>query len=665
MKLFARKQIVLLFATMLLTQLLFSQVTLSPLFTDNMVLQQNSNASIWGEAKPKSNIKIKTSWDKKEYITLADNEGKWKVEVKTPGAGGPYNIKITSNKSIILNNVLIGEVWLCSGQSNMEMPLAGWGEITNYKSEIANANYPNIRLLQVKKATSNKPLNSFEADADGWMECTSANIPEFSAVAYFFGRELNKNLDIPIGLIHTSWGGTPAESWVSESTLSNMPEYIDRIKDFKSLPEDPEEQNKLFEEIEANWYNEIEARDFGIQDGAVAAQPNLDEGDWETATIPGFWEYSSLPSFDGIVWYRKTLNIPKEWSGKDLLLSLGAIDDNDITFFNGVEVGKTEGFFIEREYIISKDLVKEGKATIAVRVTDTGGDGGFNSDKEKIFLSLNGNSAQKIIIAGDWRYKASVDITQIPRKHLYKHDHPHNPTTLYNAMIAPLVPYSVKGAIWYQGESNADRAYQYRTLFPLMIEDWRTQWQTELPFYFVQLANFMQTKTEPAESEWAELREAQLQTLRLNNTGMAVSIDIGDATDIHPKNKQDVGKRLALGALKKTYNLDITHSGPIYKSYKIENGTIRIFFEESNSPLFADGNKLTGFSIAGPDMKFHWAEAVIDGNEVVVSSPDIQYPVAVRYGWADNPVCNLYNEAKLPASPFRTDDWSGLTINKK
>lgn len=665
MKLLAQKQIILLLAATLLTQMLFSQVTLPPLFTDNMVLQQNSNAPIWGEAKPKSNIKIKTSWDKKEYTTLADNEGKWKVEVNTPGAGGPYNIKITSNKSIILNNVLIGEVWLCSGQSNMEMPLAGWGKITNYESEIANANHPNIRLLQVKKATSNKPLDSFEADADGWMECTSANIPEFSATAYFFGRELNNNLDIPIGLIHTSWGGTPAESWVSESTLSNMPEYIDRIKDFKSLPEDPEEQNKLFEEIEANWYKEIEARDFGIKDGVIAAQPNLDEGDWEATTIPGFWEYSSLPSFDGIVWYRKTIDIPKDWSGKELLLSLGAIDDNDITFFNGVEVGKTEGYFIEREYIISKDLVKGGKATIAVRVTDTGGDGGFNSDKEKIFLSLNNNSTQKIIIAGDWKYKASVDITQIPRKQIYKHDHPHNPTTLYNAMIAPLLPYSIKGAIWYQGESNADRAYQYRTLFPLMIEDWRTQWQTEFPFYFVQLANFMQTKDEPAESEWAELREAQLQTLRLNNTGMAVSIDIGDATDIHPKNKQDLGKRLALGALKKTYNLDITDSGPIYKSYKIENAKIRIFFEESNSPLFVDGDKLTGFSIAGPDMKFHWAEAIIDGNEVVVSSPDIQYPVAVRYGWANNPICNLYNKAKLPASPFRTDDWSGLTINKK
>ncbi len=665
MKLLAQKQIILLLAATLLTQMLFSQVTLPPLFTDNMVLQQNSNAPIWGEAKPKSNIKIKTSWDKKEYTTLADNEGKWKVEVNTPGAGGPYNIKITSNKSIILNNVLIGEVWLCSGQSNMEMPLAGWGKITNYESEIANANHPNIRLLQVKKATSNKPLDSFEADADGWMECTSANIPEFSATAYFFGRELNNNLDIPIGLIHTSWGGTPAESWVSESTLSNMPEYIDRIKDFKSLPEDPEEQNKLFEEIEANWYKEIEARDFGIKDGVIAAQPNLDEGDWEATTIPGFWEYSSLPSFDGIVWYRKTIDIPKDWSGKELLLSLGAIDDNDITFFNGVEVGKTEGYFIEREYIISKDLVKGGKATIAVRVTDTGGDGGFNSDKEKIFLSLNNNSTQKIIIAGDWKYKASVDITQIPRKQIYKHDHPHNPTTLYNAMIAPLLPYSIKGAIWYQGESNADRAYQYRTLFPLMIEDWRTQWQTEFPFYFVQLANFMQTKDEPAESEWAELREAQLQTLRLNNTGMAVSIDIGDATDIHPKNKQDLGKRLALGALKKTYNLDITDSGPIYKSYKIENAKIRIIFEESNSPLFVDGDKLTGFSIAGPDMKFHWAEAIIDGNEVVVSSPDIQYPVAVRYGWANNPICNLYNKAKLPASPFRTDDWSGLTINKK
>lgn len=473
---------------------LFAQLSLPSMFSDNMILQQKTNIPIWGKTTPGNKVKIVTSWNKKEYIAEADENGYWITRIVTPSAGGPYEIKIIDNQAITLKNVMIGEVWLCSGQSNMEMPLAGWGKINNYEQEIENANYPNIRLFQAEKKTSNYPLSNITAADEGWQECSSATIDKFSATAFFFGRELYKNLKTPIGLIHTSWGGTHAEAWTSYESLKLMPDFREKSEQFAQL------------------------------------SPNS--------------------------------------------------TDSSIS-----EVLKS----------------------------------------------------------------------------------PHNPTTLYNAMIAPIVPYTIKGAIWYQGESNAAKAYQYRTLFPLMINDWRTKWGTDFPFYFVQLANFMQTNEEPTESSWAELREAQMQTLKLINTGMAVTIDIGDANDIHPKNKQDVGKRLALLARSGTYGEKrIVAMGPLYDSYIIDNGKIIISFHPSKSKLTtSDRESLKGFSIAGPDKKFYWAEAMIEGDKIVVSAATVPFPVAVRYAWADNPICNLINEAGLPASPFRTDDWPGVTIDSK
>lgn len=472
---------------------IFSQLSLPAMFSDNMVLQQKTNIPIWGKTTPGNTVKVITSWNKKSYSATANAGGDWVMSIETPSAGGPYEIQISDNKVLTLNNVMIGEVWICSGQSNMEMPLAGWGKITNFEKEIAEANYPNIRLLQVEKATSNYPLENVSVAGGGWQECSPATISEFSATAYFFGRKLQENLNIPIGLIHTSWGGTIAEAWTSLESLKLMPDFSDKAEEFAQLP---------------------------------------------------------------------------------------------------------------------------------INSTDS----------------------------------ATLEILKNPNK----------TSSLYNAMIAPIVPYKIKGAIWYQGESNAGRAYQYRTLFPLMINDWRTKWEENFPFYFVQLANFMQTKEEPDESQWAELREAQFNTLNLENTGMAVIIDIGDADDIHPKNKQDVGKRLALLALSDTYGENIISTGPLYDSYLITDREIEISFKNGSSKLkTSNGEPLKGFSIAGPDRKFYWADAVIKGDKVVVSSPEVPFPIAVRYAWADNPVCNLINEAELPASPFRTDDWPGLTISNK
>lgn len=666
MKAYYYLKVILLLAFFPIGTLAYSQISLPAMFSDNMVLQQQSDVPIWGKAKANSKVKIVTSWDKRTYSAVADSNGKWQVSLKTPSAGGPYEITVSEKNTVRLRNILIGEVWICSGQSNMEMPLAGWGKIVDYEKEISEANYPNIRLLQAKRKTSTYPLEDVVLDGAGWQICSPETIENFSATAYFFGRDLHQNLDVPIGLIHTSWGGTPAEAWTSAESLTAMPEYVEKVENFSRWPQEVEEQRKSVQPKIDEWDRNVLSKDFGMKNNvALAAQPNFNDEDWKIVSVPEVWENNILPDFDGFVWYRKTIEIPEDWAGNNLTLYLGTIDDNDITYFNGKEIGRTDGYNIDRQYTVPAKLVKKGKATIAVRVMDTGGAGGFRSDAGKMYVAPANKKTLRENLDGEWKCKAAVNMKDIGARPQFVAENPHNPTCLYNAMIAPFVPYTIKGAIWYQGETNAGRAYQYRTLFPLMINDWRTKWGYNFPFYFVQLANFMKPNDHPVESAWAELREAQLKTLGLANTGMAVIIDIGDAEDIHPKNKQDVGKRLALQAREKTYGQNIIGSGPIYASYRIENGKIRIIFQPNESKLIAKNGELKGFTVAGPDRKFYNAHAEIDGNEVVVSSPEVKFPIAVRYAWADNPACNLYNEAGLPASPFRTDDWAGTTINNK
>jgi sialate O-acetylesterase len=382
---------------------------------------------------------------------------------------------------------------------------------------------------------------------------------------------------------------------------------------------------------------------------------SFNDTDWQTMSLPGSWETKGLDNFDGIVWFRKTVEIPADWAGKELSLNLGTIDDDDITYFDGVKVGETKGHQVNRSYKIPAKQVKAGKAIITVRVTDGAGSGGFCGEPSAMSLGLAANKQENKSLANDWKYKIGVHKKDMPLAPRSVTGNPNRPTVLYNAMIHPIVPYAVQGAIWYQGESNANRAQQYRTLFPLMIQDWRKDFGQNLSFYFVQLANFRAEKPQPEESNWAELRDAQLHALTLEKTGMAVTIDIGEARDIHPKNKQDVGLRLALAARANTYKQDIAFSGPIYQSHTIAGNTIRVKFNHTNNGLKSKNNaSLKGFAIAGPDYKYYWADAVIEGDEVVVSSPNVLFPVAVRYAWADNPVCNLYNGAGLPASPFQT-----------
>lgn len=634
-----------------------AKIKLQPLFSSNMVLQQQTSAPIWGEATPGKTVTLITSWDKQRYKTTADSKGKWRIAVNTPKAGGPYDITISDGKKTKLSNVMIGEVWICSGQSNMEMPVEGWGMIKDHEAEVREAaNHPNIRLLQLKMENSLLPRDEIHTVTDGWQPSGPEVIKTFSAAAYFFGRNLEKYRGVPIGLIQTAWGGSSIEAWISEESLRKEGDFNADMDLLSNANGNRDAYQAEYDKRYKAWDQSVIALDKGFDgERAVWAQPAFDDSSWETFNVPGKIETAnSMNGFDGIFWMRLTVDVPKAWAGKDLKLDMGNIDDIDKTYFNGTPVGTTASWMPPRSYKVPGRLVKAGRNVIAISVRDTGGDGGLLGKADQYKLSLAGGKS--LSLAGDWKFKASVSMKQIPPQPVNLLARFDAPTVIHNAMIHPLVGYALRGAIWYQGEANASRAKQYRKLMPLLIRDWRGLWKQNMPFYEVQLANFMQRRNEPTESEWAELRDAQLRALKLENTGMAVAIDIGEAGDIHPKNKQEVGRRLALWARAKTYGENIEYSGPLYKDFRIEGNSIRLSFTHAKGLRTQDGQKLTGFEMAGVDGKYHWAEARIDGEEVVVTCKDVDLPYAVRYAWADNPACNLCNGDGLPASPFQTGE---------
>jgi len=646
----------------LLAGSLQAKVKLPTVFSDHMVLQQQSNVGVWGWADPGKTIEVTNTWSKKSYKVKAGSAGDWKISMATPSFGGPYAITISDGEQTVLKDILIGEVWVCSGQSNMEMPLAGWGKIDNYQEEIKAANYPNIRLLQAVHVTSNIPLQDAKVTNNGWTVCNPEYVAEFSSTAYFFAREVFQKTRIPIGLIHTSWGGTIAEAWTSRNTLKNMADFAQAsaaIENEAKVNDSRTDAQKI-----AEWQNLILKKDAGYTNGKPSwTAATVDDQSWKHMALPVLWEEAGLPDFDGIVYFRKTVTIPASWAGKPVTLNLGAIDDDDITFLDGEKIGETTGYNVPRVYQIPGDKVKAGTHVLTVRVFDGSGGGGIYGEKD--VLSLKSATGEQISLAGDWAYQIGMNLKDVGPSPA-SNQSANRPTVLFNAMINPYLNYTIRGAIWYQGESNADRAQQYQTLFPAMIQDWRKHWNLgDFPFYFVQLANYMKPEAQPVPSAWAELRDAQLKTLSLPNTGMAVTIDIGNPADIHPKNKQEVGRRLALIALAKNYKKDIPYSGPLFSAQKVEGSVIRLSFKHTEDGLKAKDGALKGFAIAGADQHFYWATATIAGNEVVLSNPDVKTPVAVRYGWANSPGCNLYNGAGLPASPFRTDTWAGVTDGKK
>ena len=649
-------------------------IEIPAIFSDNMVLQQNMQVSFWGKAEPDSKVSIETSWGKSANTTVNEDHS-WLLKIKTPEAGGPYVVRLQiGDSTITYKNVLTGEVWFCSGQSNMEMPLQGWlpeSPIDNSKEVIENSNYPEIRLFTVQRAFSNKE----EFNCIGkWEECNPTTSPSFSATAYFFGRKLYEELKIPIGLIHSSWGGTPVEAWTSSRYLSTISDFDSVLNNIKNSDKDIQTYKLWLEShpvvkikdmsSETRWQN------LSFNDGGCSAV-NYDDSNWKEMNLPTLWESTEVGNLDGVVWFRKKIEIPESWKSKNLVLELGPIDDMDITFVNDVKVGSYEkdGFWqTDRVYNVLGKLITSNEITIAVRVMDTQGGGGIYGKKDKLKIHPV-NSDEGISLSGKWKY---LPVAEYRFQKFYvfgadKNDYfsrpkmkidlsAYMPVTLYNGMIHPLIPYSLKGIIWYQGEANTGKPEQYATLFPLMIKNWREDWGLgDFPFYFVQIAPYDYGDQTHSEV----LRESQLKTLSVPKTGMVVTLDIGNPENIHPADKKDVGERLARWALAKNYKKNVFYSGPLYQSMKIENDKIILSFQYADEGLvLKELNGENNFIIADVDKVFKKASVKIDGAKLIVFNDEINNPVSVRYCWSNTDEATLFNKEGLPASSFRTDDWN-------
>jgi len=650
-----------------------ADVKLPAVFSDHMVLQDGRAVPVWGEASPGEAVTVSVGASKVKAV--AGKQGHWRVSLPAMAATfDPVTIVVKGNNEVVFKDVLVGDVWLASGQSNMEFNL---GKAAGGGDEVAAATHAGLRLFRVLRGES-VPEKTIDVNGT-WTACTPETAGDFSAVGYFFGRRLMQTLKKPIGVIDTSWGGTPVEAWTSEAGLRANAEGKGLLNGLnstlKGAPKTPQEKQAAIlaykQALEiweaANYYQNNGNEGEGLE----YAKAGIPEKGWQKIELPSHWEDAGIDG-DGSVWFRKDVQLPAAWVGKDLRLSLGVLNDCDTTYVAGEKLGQscretpaTHGK--ARTFEIPAKLAKPGRLLIAVRVFDERGRGGFSSGPESLYLQLAAGG-EKISLAGRWNYRAEKLLPSMVVKWDTRpkppqgYPHPSAPHALWDAMVAPMVPYAIRGAIWYQGEANASRAVQYRTLFPGLIKDWRKQWgQGDFPFYFVQLANFID-RGDPAE--WPELREAQTMALRLPNTGMAVAIDIGNPKDIHPTNKLDVGERLARWALANDYKQSVVASGPLFKSAKVQGSQIRVSFNFAVG-LKSAGPELTGFTVAGADRKFVPAKAQLDGETVIVSAEGITKPVAVRYGWQGAPDCNLQNAEGLPASPFRSDAWPEITKGRR
>ena len=632
------------------------------LFSNHMVLQQNEKVAFWGAYNPNDKISIKGSWGE-EALAQSDENGDWLVKIQTLKGGGPYTINIiTSDSTIVLNDVLFGEVWLASGQSNMQMPLKGWppnDAIKDSENEIASSENSNIRMFTLPRTLSVVPLEDIEGQ---WVASSPETAGDFSATAYFFAKRLQNELKVPIGIIHSSWGGTPAEAWTSEDNLRKLGDFDEAL----DLVKNPE----TFKIID-NWFSQFPSQNFPetkeqweqIEFADIdAAKLDFDDSKWASIEIPGRIDIMENGAFNGAVWIRKEFEIID--TSSDYFLIIGAVDDMDATYVNGEKIGGLAGSGfsnVSREMTVPKRLLKKGTNMIAIRIIDTGGRGSVEGP-----IELMNNSGTSISITGTWKYLVIAEI-YLGKFYGYGLDkgienrpdilqlNPHIPSVLYNAMINPLVPFTLKGAIWYQGESNVGRDEQYKRLFPSMINDWREKWQTEFPFYFVQIAPY-KYNPDPTSHVSQKLREAQRYSLKTPKTGMVVTLDIGDVENIHPANKQDVGSRLAGLALANNYGMDIIASGPLYKGMTKKENKIIIEFDYANNGLIAGAQGLIGFEIAGEDKVYKEAIAIIENNTIELKAKGIDNPQYARYAWRDDSVASLFNKQGLPASSFSSED---------
>lgn len=611
--------------------------------SDGAILQRDTPVKLWGWASENENIEL--IFKNNSYKTTANSNGEWLITLPSEKAGGPYSITFKASNTITLQNILFGDVWICSGQSNMELPIRR--VLEKYPNIAKNASNSNIRQFKVPQKYNFKEAQK-DVEYGDWKEVTSENILDFSAVAYFFANELYTKNNVPIGLINTSLGGSPVEAWMSDEALKNFPEAYKEAEKFKSddlIKSIQESDQKRMDD----WYSELNKKDEGLKNADFLwNNPNLEDSDWQTMKIPGYWANEAIGNVNGVVWFRKEFNLPSTLSGKKAKLLLGRIVDQDYAYINGEMVGTVSYQYPPRIYQVKEGILKEGKNNITVRVINNSGKGGFVLDKP-YFLVIDKDTVD---LKGEWKYKLGTTMKPLESQTFIRW----KPKGLYNAMISPLLNYNIKGAIWYQGESNTWNPSLYAQTFPAMVKDWRAKWnQGNFPFIYVQLANFMEEKLMPEESNWAEFRQVQLNALSIPNTGMAVIIDTGEWNDIHPLNKKDVGKRLALQAEKLAYNnTNIYASSPSPKKTTFKKDKVIITFKNVGSGLTAhNGKMLEEFAISNDGKNFVWAKAKIKGNKVIVWNTEVQNPIIVRYAWADNPSkANLFTKKGLPATPF-------------
>ncbi|MFD2941124.1 sialate O-acetylesterase [Flavobacterium notoginsengisoli] len=638
-----------LFIFLLISVLANANVRMPLIFSDGMVLQRDKQIPIWGFADANESVEI--HFNKQIKKTTADKNGKWTVNLNAEKAGGPFELIIIGKNKITIKNVLVGEVWICSGQSNMEFQVF---KTMNAEKEINSADYPMIRHFGVAQDLSGTPKDDLKQGK--WEEANKENVSNFTAVGYYFARKLYSELKIPIGIINTSWGGTNVETWTSREAFENSPDFKAMIADVPTV-----DINAIFETYKKSVLDnlkKVQGFDVSMENEEQFKNPNFQDKNWPEIKVPSLWENQQIGNIDGIVWMRKTIVLTAEQAKKEAVLHLAKVDDEDQTYINGIQIGTNNLWDAKRIYKIPANVLKEGTNVIAVRITDYSGGGGIYGDPQDLKIDFKDSN---LPLEGLWKFNViKVRIEVSPNSY---------PSLLYNAMVNPLVPYAIQGALWYQGEANVWRAAEYKKSFPLMINDWRVKFkQGNFPFYFVQLSTFDETGGNSQKgSRWAELREAQSETLKLPNTGMVVTTDIGNAKDIHPTNKQDIGLRLAAIAMNNLYGKKQVHSGPTYKSQEIKGNQITLTFDNIGSGLSTPNNdELKGFEIAGADKVFHAAKAIFKNNKIIVSSDKVQNPVAVHYGWADDDTAiNLFNKEKFPASPFRTDNWEMITANEK
>jgi sialate O-acetylesterase len=626
-----------------------AQVRLPRLVSSGMVLQRDAPVRIWGWAKAGEAVTV--AFQGKTYRATAGPDGQWRVQLPAMKAGGPYELKIDASNHLVLKDILLGDVWFCAGQSNMELPMRRVRD--KYPQEVATANNPRIRQFDVPMRYDFRGPKH-DVTGGSWVALTPETVLGFSAVGYFFAKEINAKYQVPVGLIKVAVGGSPAEAWLSADALKQFPKYEQQAAPYRDSAAVVGIRQRESAGV-SDWYKRLHQADQGEAPGQPKwSSPSYDASAWPTMNVPGYWaDQTPLGMVNGVLWFRKEVEVPAGMAGQPGRLELGTLVDADSTYINGQLVGTTAYQYPPRKYDFGPGILKAGRNVITVRLISNGGRGGFT--KEKTYQLTAGG--QSLDLRGPWQYKLGATTPPTPGTTTFQYQ----PGGLYNGLVAPALPYTIKGVLWYQGESNVGRPADYYALTSSLVQDWRTHFQRpDLPFLYVQLANINAAKKEPGESNQALVRDAQRRLLALPRTGMAVIHDVGEWNDIHPLDKQTVGHRLALAAEKVAYgDAKLVASGPLYQTMKIAGNQATLTFASVGTGLVAKGGgQLAGFTIAGADHKFVPASARIEGNKIIVSSDQVAAPVAVRYAWADNPEgANLSNKEGLPASTFRTDDF--------